>query len=355
MGTSDVKRYESDWDEDCEGAMHFIGMYESPTGDWVRYEDHATDRAALVAQLEEAERAQNTAAKFNQSLLQQKRELQAESNGRLNALAERGVELAEAMSQVAELTRERDEWRRARDTHEQNWLSAQAVADDAVGECVRLRTEQNAVVQECVRIALEEERAMYYESTTADVEQAKASLREAESEVTRLTRARDEARLRADHNAEAAQNWHSEVTRLTEALAAAEQRIANQRDQLHQSCIATSELSARAEAAEARVRDLEDECTSHVRDTLRLSEECAALRAELERLKAGPTPDWVEALDREVGGRMAAESRLAAANALLERCRQAVSPVSLLGRDLDAHLAAQPATAPALDEEPHRG
>jgi chromosome segregation ATPase len=51
----------------------------------------------------------------------------------------------------------------------------------------------------------------------------------------------------------------------------------------------------------------------------------------------------------------AAESRLAAANALLERCQKAVSPVSLLGRDLDAHIAAQSSTAPARDEEPQRG
>lgn len=38
--------------------------------------------------------------------------------------------------------------------------------------------------------------------------------------------------------------------------------------------------------------------------------------------------------------------QLAAANALLERCQKAVSPVSLLGRDLDAHIAAQSSTAP---------
>ncbi len=74
--------------------------------------------------------------------------------------------------------------------------------------------------------------------------------------------------------------------------------------------------------------------------------EYAALRAEVERLQTVLSDVNAHALAK-MQERNAAESRLAAANALLIRCQQAVSPVSLLGRDLDVHLTAQPATAPA--------
>jgi hypothetical protein len=78
--------------------------------------------------------------------------------------------------------------------------------------------------------------------------------------------------------------------------------------------------------------------------------ECAALRAEVERLRADRDANRKQWRAAAAAG-TAAESRLAAANALLERCQQAVSPVSLLGRDVDAHLAARGAGPTAREPE----
>lgn len=149
----------------------------------------------------------------------------------------------------------------------------------------------------------------------------------------------------AERRAESAE---SEVTRLTEALAAAERQAVRIEEK-------ASSYFARAEAAESRVRLLESELAG--RETRYVSaqeraivaeSECAALRAEVERLRAD--------IERFSHGKLAtrcdaAESRLAAANTLLE------CGVSALGEgpeeldswqaDAESYLAAQPATAPA--------
>lgn len=81
-----------------------------------------------------------------------------------------------------------------------------------------------------------------------------------------------------------------------------------------------------------------------------IEEQTAELRAEVERLRADAASAWEEVSRvQQVGLR--AESRLAAATELLRRCQQGVSLVSLLGRDLDTFLAAQPAATTRTEAE----
>jgi hypothetical protein len=108
--------------------------------------------------------------------------------------------------------------------------------------------------------------------------------------------------------------------------------------------------NARAEAAE-REREVFDDQAQELSRTLdrvieergeqyqraeRAESESAALRTEVERLREFP---------EMAGYTWAKAENLAAANALLTRAVGQLSPVSLLARDIDAHLAAQPATA----------
>lgn len=196
------------------------------------------------------------------------------------------------------------------------------------------------------------------------IEQLTAAERDAlKSDNACWTRERDEAREERDFFDRERQNvveslsaTEAEVTRLTEALAAAERalREANR----------VSENAIRArDAAEARVRELEAadreaaKCIRELSDLRDAAEsECAALRAEVERLRT----ERNEALEslrlyiketHSIAARTVAS--LAAANALLDEACPATHDGPRCQewyRRRDAHLAAQPATAPACTE-----
>lgn len=201
------------------------------------------------------------------------------------------AELGEASVELKRLSDERDEWRRARDTHEQNWLTAVARAEKAEAE----RDEARDIARKVPGLEFD----------------LKAKANECEIADT-------------------------EVVRLKEALEAAERVHAIDQE--------------RIAVALTRVRELERERESSgdwqaLRDANNRTEaaesECAALRAEVERTAKQSAANFVRA--------NTAESRLAAANALLGRVRERVDPYALGGiltRDINAHLANQPA-APA--------
>lgn len=216
-------------------------------------------------------------------------------------------------------------------------------------------------------------------------EQADAYREAAEAQVAELTRERDEARRQRDQHVTWREEERAEVARLTEALAAAntecDSRAVAMRELRAALAAATQAEDARVRAvqddysarlaaaerdcvtnaetaeeylreykvAEARVRELEAD-NANLRQTvandtraIAAESECAALRAALSiAQEAG------QELRAEVD---AAESRLAAANALLEQCLDELyrDGGCSLTRAISAHLAAQPATAPASD------
>jgi hypothetical protein len=114
-----------------------------------------------------------------------------------------------------------------------------------------------------------------------------------------------------------------------------QQRIAGDRDA----------ANARAEAAEQRTRTELGRVDSY-------ESECVALRAEVERLwadlvvMAKAYDNASNQRDAVLYGPNATESRLAAANALLVRARDTQADDDPFAIEIDAHLAAQPATAP---------
>lgn len=201
----------------------------------------------------------------------------------------------------------------------------------------------------------------------------------ADAEVARLTEALDAAK--ADDQLSRTQRdvLQGEVGRLKEALAAAEREASEfysaglaQGERLDAAEARVRELEAdvrawqkasedatsAADTAEARVRELEESMTYRTSLVGRLESECAALRAEVDRLRAERKErddmwhrrqeNWRSSSDRCL---KAAESRLAAANALLKR---ALDKDPLARRDIRSHLAAQPAPAPARTEAEQR-
>jgi chromosome segregation ATPase len=120
-------------------------------------------------------------------------------------------------------------------------------------------------------------------------------------------------------------------------------RIADLEDSL-QDC--NDDICKERDAANARAEAAEHASALHRASWDAAEEDKAALRAEVERLRA----DREAELDARGRYGFATVEQLAAANALLVRCQAVVRPVSLLARDLDSHLAAQPAAAPVLND-----
>lgn len=247
--------------------------------------------------------------------------------------------VAELVAQLEAAERDRDVWRRR--SH--------------AGEGPELEQAQAALAA----VRAERERLL---DALADVDPPSKALfkraEAAEAQVAELTQERNEVHTRADHNAEAAQNWHAEVTRLTrerdvavsdhdaihEELRDAKSEVTRLTEALEAAERRTRTELARVDAAEARVRELETWGNDLHAQWTKAESECAALRAEVERLRR-------DALN-EAGHAIASEDRLAAANALLERWK---NPDPFVFAETCAHLAAQPATAPARPPFPPRG
>lgn len=98
MTSEQCRRFAKDWDEDADGGMHFIGMYEHQDGDWVRYDDHAAALAARDQRVVELEQNFGMLQLEHESRV---RELEAtvSAHERHGACAER--EVSEALRQLA--------------------------------------------------------------------------------------------------------------------------------------------------------------------------------------------------------------------------------------------------------------
>jgi DNA repair exonuclease SbcCD ATPase subunit len=104
------------------------------------------------------------------------------------------------------------------------------------------------------------------------------------------------------------------------------------------------ELAKRLEKADAEVERLRADIDTVNDDNRRLLDENKRLSASMAALLVANIPEHIQAEVEAMG------AKLAAANALLERAREALghhAPTNLL-QDIDAHLAAQPATAPGI-------
>lgn len=322
---------------------------ESRDGEWVRYEDHAADRAALVAQLEAA----------NGLLLQWLGWVTGKVNRRMlvggtrTHLAGQPTPRRDAalVAQVAELTRERNE--------------ARAIAKTAEREQIQYRDECSRLAE---ALAAAEKRAKQHFETAQDWEARQDAVeRRAGAQVAELTRERDRLLIESDRRLSRIGDLVAEVTNLTRerdeaeraceaavagnALATqrareAEARVRELEAEREQSTARASDVLMALESCEARVKELEgvvtNECSLRVQATdaaLALESECAALRAEVERKeqeRAKLAQHWRAAEGAEAlaqTARFAAESRLAA---------------------VQAWLAAQPATAQDLFEKARR-